>query len=89
METILILVAGAAFAIACVTVLAMSARGRRPPLRLPHEHDIAEREEADLIDTLDLPPASPIDREGSTMDLEPIEPRTVKPAPRLPDGETR
>lgn len=84
METLMLVAAGAAFAIACVTVLAVSVRGRRPPLRLPREDALAERDRAGLIDALGLTPESPIDRGGTVSDLEPIE-----PAPRRPDGGAR
>jgi hypothetical protein len=84
METVLILAALAALAVSGVAVSVIAARSRRPPLRLPHEHDLADEDETDDFEPR---PASPIDRSGAVLDLEPIEPRGRLEAPR--PGERR
>ena len=72
METILILAAVAALAIVGTVVAAMTARGRRPPLRLPNDLDDADE---DILLHGVGRRESPIDRSAPVLDLEPIEPR--------------
>ncbi|MCJ2106089.1 hypothetical protein MKK70_12020 [Methylobacterium sp. E-041] len=79
METLLILAAVAACAVAGTVVLWLLARGRREPLRLDSEHDAAD--EALLLAEIG-PTASPIDRSGAVLDLEPIRAES-REAPRL------
>lgn len=76
METLLILAAVAACAVAGTVVLRLLARGRREPLHLDSEHDPAD--EALLLAEIG-PSASPIDRSGAVLDLDPI---------RVEDGGT-
>lgn len=83
MEIILILVAVVALAISGVVVSGTMARTRRPPLRLPHEEHLDDGDEERLMESLEPPRPSPIDRSGPVLDLEPIE---RPPDPRLPPG---
>lgn len=69
METLLILAAVLACASAGITALRLLARGRREPLRLDSEHDVAD--EALLLAEIG-PSESPIDRSGAVLDLEPV-----------------
>lgn len=69
METLLILAAVAACAVAGTVVLRLLARGRREPLHLDSEHDPAD--EALLLAEIG-PSTSPIDRSGAVLDLDPI-----------------
>ena len=75
MELILILAAILACFVAGVAVFAISARHRRPPLRLGNEFD--ERDE-DLLLAEVGPSRSPIDRTADVLEPEPVQ------APRLP-----
>jgi len=69
----MILAAGAAFVLACVAVAVLSARERRPELRLPREEELAAGGDEDrLIASLTPPKPSPIDREAPLLDHEPI-----------------
>lgn len=74
MELILILAAVLACLVAGVAVAAMSARGRRPPLRL--DNDLDERDE-DFLLTEVGPTRSPIDRSADVLEAEDV------PQPRL------
>ena len=69
METLLILAAALACAVAGTLVLRLLARGRRAPLRLDSEHDADD--EALLLAEIG-PSRSPIDRSGAVLDLDPI-----------------
>ncbi|MEA1831185.1 hypothetical protein U8607_03730 [Methylobacterium durans] len=82
METILILVAVAALMIAGTMVAAMTARGRRPPMRMPN--DVDDRDEAILLDGVGRR-ESPIDRSAQILDLEPVDFERIERKP----GETR
>ncbi len=84
METLVILAAVAACAVAGTVVLRLLARGRREPLHLDSEHDPAD--EALLLAKIG-PSASPIDRSGAVLDLLPIhaeDRQEDQGAPRLP-----
>lgn len=70
MELILILAAVLACIVAGVAVVALSARQRRPPLRLDSEHD--EHDE-DLLLAEVGPSHSPIDRTAEVLEAEVIE----------------
>ena len=86
MEKLLILAAGAAFALACVAVAVSMARAARPPLRLPREGLIAgdtPDEEERRIDALRPEAPSPIDRSVPILDLEPIEVARIEEAGRI------
>lgn len=72
METVLILAALGACAIAGVIVLALNARARRPPLRMGT--DLHEDDENLLLASV-APPESPIDRSEAVLDLDPVDPR--------------
>ena len=85
MEKLLILAAGAAFALACVAVAVSMARAARPPLRLPREDLMAgdTPDEGDrIIDALRPEAPSPIDRTAPILDLEPIEVARIEEADR-------
>lgn len=69
METILILGALAACAAVALVVAAMTARGRRAPLRLSNELD--EADEVHLLGGIE-PRATPIDRSADILDLDPV-----------------
>jgi hypothetical protein len=71
METLMILAAVVACAIAGVTVVSMTKRGRRAPMRMPNELDDDDTEM--LIGAMRRS-ESPIDRTVQILDLEPIEP---------------
>ncbi|MDR7035449.1 MULTISPECIES: hypothetical protein [Methylobacterium] len=88
METILILAAVAALAIAGTMAAAMMARGRRPPLRLPNDPD--DDDEPFVLGGVGRR-ESPIDRSAPVLDLEPIEPGREADAhrPRRGPGEGR
>ncbi|GJE60244.1 hypothetical protein MPOCJGCO_2355 [Methylobacterium trifolii] len=86
MELVLILAAVVACAIAGLAVAALSARSRRPPLRMDSEFD--ERDE-DLLLAEIGPSTSPIDRTAEVIDPEPARPaRAIEPPgrPALPPG---
>lgn len=70
METVLILAAVAACVIAGLVVVALSARGRRAPLRM--DSDLDEADERMLLAAA-APAASPIDRSGAVLDLDPVD----------------
>ncbi|KQP55191.1 hypothetical protein ASG40_09385 [Methylobacterium sp. Leaf399] len=90
METVLILVAVVALAISGVTVGAMAARSRRPPLRLPNEHRIEQASDDGLMDDIEAPLPSPIDRRsGAVLDLEPIESQLQIAASRRAEAPRR
>lgn len=90
MELILILAAVLACIVAGVAVVALSARQRRPPLRLDSEHD--EHDE-DLLLAEVGPSRSPIDRTAEVLEAEVIEGEAPGPeserARRLPRGAVR
>ncbi len=80
MELVLILAAVLACLVAGVAVAAMSARGRRPPLRL--DNDLDERDTDVLL--ADVRPArSPIDRSADVLEPE------AAPPPRLAQRPAR
>lgn len=75
MELVLILAAVLACLVAGVAVAAMSARGRRPPLRL--DNDLDERDTDVLL--ADVRPArSPIDRSADVLEPEAAPPRLAQ-----------
>ncbi|TXM74654.1 hypothetical protein FV226_06160 [Methylobacterium sp. WL12] len=85
METLLILAAVTACAVAGTVVLRLLARGRRAPLHLDSEHDVED--EALLLAEIG-PSRSPIDRSGAVLDLDPIRVEDHA-APRLPRPDHR
>ncbi|GEP09552.1 hypothetical protein [Methylobacterium gnaphalii] len=70
METLLILGAVAVAGLALAFASVVSARSRRPPLRMQREDDLAEGDEDFLIRTLRPAPRSPIDRSQPIVDAE-------------------
>ncbi|MBB3900806.1 hypothetical protein GGR33_000286 [Methylobacterium brachythecii] len=70
METLLILGAVAVAGLALAFASAISARSRRPPLRMQREDDLAEGGEDFLIRSLRPPPRSPIDRSQPIVDAD-------------------
>lgn len=79
METILILAAVAACAVACLVAVAAMLRGRRAPLHMDSEHD--PEDEALLLAEVG-PVRSPIDRSAPVIDLVPTD--RTEPDARLP-----
>ncbi|WP_233382581.1 hypothetical protein [Methylobacterium sp. C25] len=70
METLLILGAVAVAGLSLAFASAVSARSRRPPLRMQREDDLAEGDEDFLIRSLRPTPRSPIDRSQPIVDAE-------------------
>ncbi|WP_375462669.1 hypothetical protein [uncultured Methylobacterium sp.] len=70
METVLILAAVTACAAAGLVALALTARGRRAPLRM--DSDLDEVDERMVLASV-APPASPIDRSAAVSDLDPVD----------------
>ena len=70
----MIIAAVVACTIAGVTVVSMTTRGRRAPMRMPNELDDDDTEM--LLGSMRRP-ESPIDRTVQILDLEPIEPGRI------------
>ena len=72
METVVIIAAGAAVLLAGVLIAATASRARRPELSMKREQDIARGDHEGLIASITPAARSPIDREGSVIDLTPL-----------------